>query len=445
MLRLASRRISDQSSVILRSSRCFPASKSVDFERSVRAPNDTASLASPIVPLIHHTSPGQCRSFWSLPFGKKSSSSDADASAASATDSSSFPPSDTSAVDGSSPSVDETLDKLFQDSQAQLADASSKSDAWFAGGDEAAASAASTAVSWDPTWYNLSDQAIVAVKTFHDLTGVEYGWSIVGVTVLLRLALFPLMVSSQQTTSRMAHLQPELTLMKARYEALGTPSRQDQIQFSNQMKSLFAKYKVKPLRGFAAPLVQLPLFMGMFFGLRKMPDIYHDELATGGMFWFPDLTLTDPLYILPLASAGSFLLLIELGKDQMMAQNPAQGKLFVNVFRIMSVAMIPVCINFESAMLCYWTANNVLTLTQTVRDARSRFIDIFLRISLFLTAFLSRDIGVGSFENDGSSKLLWHLGPPKTGTRPRTREPDGCGGEISKEDPGRSHVGETRN
>jgi YidC/Oxa1 family membrane protein insertase len=230
-----------------------------------------------------------------------------------------------------------------------------------------AVNAAATAAQmlWEPTWYNVSDQAIVAVKAFHDLTGVEYGWAIVGVTVMLRLALFPLMVKSQQTTSRMAHVQPELTLIKSRYEALGTPSRQDQLAFSKQMKALFAKYQVQPFQALLAPVVQLPLFMGMFFGLRKMPGIYHDELASGGMFWFVDLTVPDPLYILPLASASTFLLLIELGKDQMMAQNAATGKLMVNVFRVMSLVMIPVCVNFEAAMLCYWTANNLLTLAQT--------------------------------------------------------------------------------
>jgi YidC/Oxa1 family membrane protein insertase len=173
------------------------------------------------------------------------------------------------------------------------------------------------------------------------------------------------MVQTQQTTSRMAHVQPELQLIKQRYEAIGTPSRQDQLQFSKQMKALFEKYKVKPMRAFTAPLIQLPLFMGMFFGLKKMPILFSAELATGGMFWFPDLTVPDPMYILPFCSAASFLLLIEMGKEQMMAQNAAQGALMVNVFRVLSLAMIPVAISFESSMLCYWTANNVLTIAQT--------------------------------------------------------------------------------
>jgi hypothetical protein len=195
--------------------------------------------------------------------------------------SSSSPEAPASSVD-----VDDVLEKLFQDSQLQhqqdLSEGSASSPWWSSApaSDPGQAAAAGTAPAdaissaadaavvssnlWEPTWYNLSDQAIVAVKALHDLTGVEYGWAIVGVTVVLRLALFPLMVQSQQTTSRMAHVQPELTLLKDRFEAIGTPSRQEQLAFGNQMKALFAKYNVKPFRALTAPLVQLPCFMGMY-------------------------------------------------------------------------------------------------------------------------------------------------------------------------------------
>jgi len=132
------------------------------------------------------------------------------------------------------------------------------------------------------------------------------------------------------------------------------------------MQALFAKYDVKPMRMLMGPILQLPLFMGMFFGLKKLSTICPEKLVNGGMFWFPDLTVTDPLYILPIASSMSFLFLIEIGKDQMMAQNPAQGQLMVNVFRGMTLFMIPVCLSFDSAMLTYWTCNNGMTIGQTM-------------------------------------------------------------------------------
>jgi len=106
-------------------------------------------------------------------------------------------------------------------------------------------------------------------------------------------------------------------------------------------------------------------------------SLFPEELKTGGMLWFTDLTATDPLYILPIASAGTFLLLIEMGKEQMIASNAQHGQIMLNVFRGMSLFMIPVCLNFETAMLCYWTSNNLLTMAQTgilkTKSARKLF------------------------------------------------------------------------
>jgi YidC/Oxa1 family membrane protein insertase len=237
------------------------------------------------------------------------------------------PTDEFAASSSSSSSVDDTLERLFAENQQQ---------------DLQIADALTTAMAnWEPTWYNVADQAVVAVKAFHDLMGIEYGWSIVGVTILIRLGLFPLMIQSQRTSSRMAHIQPELNQMKDRYEAIGTPSRQEQVQFATKIKALFARYEVKPSRAFIAPVMQIPLFMGMFFGLRKMPNIYPDELATGGMFWFENLNNPDPLYILPVLSGLTFFAVIELGKNDMAAtMSPQQGQIIVNVFRFMSLGMM---------------------------------------------------------------------------------------------------------
>lgn len=266
-------------------------------------------------------------------------------------------------------SVDDTLNQLFAESSAGTASdaaaasaASVSSDAWYAATEHIV-----TCTAWSPTWYNVADQAVVAVTTMHDLSGLGYGWSIVATTVALRLALFPVLVQAQQAASRMAHVQPELQQLKVRYEKLGSPSRAEQLQFSANMKALFAKYNVNPLKTIVAPLVQLPLFIGMFFGLKKMPGIYPEALSDGGMFWFVDLTVPDPLYILPLVSAVTFMGLIEVGKEQMLLSSPGpQGQFLLNFFRAMAVASLPFCASFEAAMLCYWATNNTITMGQTL-------------------------------------------------------------------------------
>ena len=111
----------------------------------------------------------------------------------------------------------------------------------------------------------------------------------------------------------------------------------------------------------------MPIFIGMFFGLKKMPTIFPETLSDGGMFWFTDLTVPDPLYILPVLSTATFFGLIEIGKEQMMmSQRGPQGAMMLNFFRAMALFSLPVCISFEASMLCYWVTNNFLTLSQSL-------------------------------------------------------------------------------
>lgn len=260
-------------------------------------------------------------------------------------------------------SFDETMNKLFHESQKE---AQNEGDAWFL--DEAA-----QAATFEPSWWNLADHAVSGVQFVHEMSGLHYAGSIFATTILLRFAILPVAINAQRAASRMAHLQPELKLMKDRYEALGTPSQAEQKAFADQMKGLFKKYEVKPFATFAAPLLQAPLFIGMFFGMKKMPDIFTEQMSTGGIMWFTDLTVPDPTYILPIVCGVSFLTTIEAGKDQMIDSNPQYGPVMVNAFRAMAVVMVPVITTFPAAMLCYWVPNNFFTLVQSV-TLRNEFV-----------------------------------------------------------------------
>ena len=254
------------------------------------------------------------------------------------------------------PNFDETMDKLFHEAQRE---AKGEGDAWFV--DEGAADTA-----FDSSWWNLADHAVNGVNLIQDVSGLSYAGSIFATTCLLRLFILPLAIRGQRAASRMAHLQPELAVIKARYEALGTPSQAEQKAFGEQMKALFARYDVKPFASISAPLIQAPIFIGMFFGMKKMPTLFPDELSTGGILWFTDLTVPDPTYALPLICGLSFLTTIEAGKEQMVDANPQYGPVIVNGFRAMAVAMVPVMTTFPAAMLCYWVPNNFITLIQSV-------------------------------------------------------------------------------
>jgi YidC/Oxa1 family membrane protein insertase len=254
---------------------------------------------------------------------------------------------------------EDTMNKLFEESQQQQLPVVSDGDQWFV--DQALAQEA-----WDPKWWNLADQAVNSVNFLHDITGMDYAGSIVASTCILRLCILPLAIRGQRAASRMAHLQPELQMLKQRYEALGTPTQAETRAFTEQVRALFKRYDVKPFASIATPFVQAPIFIGMFFGMRKMPELFPEQLSTGGLFWFTDLTVPDPTYLLPLACGISFFATIEAGKDQMLDANPEYGPTIVNAFRALSLVMLPVITTFPCAMLCYWVPNNFITLVQSV-------------------------------------------------------------------------------
>ena len=248
------------------------------------------------------------------------------------------------------------MDKFFAESQKAAA---TESDKWFV--DESL-----TQEVFDPKWWNLADHAVSAVQFLDEATGLGTAGSILAVTCTIRALIFPLAVRGQRASSRMAHLQPELAAIKARYEALGTPSQAEQKAFAENMKGLFKRYDVAPFAALATPLIQAPIFLGMFFGMKKLPVLFPDMCATGGLWWFTDLTVPDPTYVLPLACGLSFIATIESGKEQMIDSNPQHGPVIVNVFRAMAVVMVPVITTFPAAMLCYWVPNNFITMVQSM-------------------------------------------------------------------------------
>lgn len=222
------------------------------------------------------------------------------------------------------------------------------------------------ATPFEATWWP-SDQCLLLLNYVHDLSGFPYAYTIAATTLGVRLILFPLFVKGQRNSSRMAHMQPELKLMKDNLDRMGgNPDVQTQQRYMNQTKALFKKYDCNPLMGVAAPLASAPFFLSMFFSLKNAPEHFPELLSTGGMLWFPDLTLPDPYFIMPVLSAATFLAMTELGKEQMMASDPAKGAMITNVFRAMAIVMVPLTAHFNSAVFVYWMVNNSFSLFQTL-------------------------------------------------------------------------------
>jgi len=261
----------------------------------------------------------------------------------------------TSSTDTNASSVEETISSI-SGFEAEAA-ATSTGDA------------ATTAVTeFTPTWYNPTDQVVSLLNYVDSLHDMPYAYTIIGSTLFLRAVLLPIFIGGQRNSSRLAHMTPELNVLKTRIERLGkNTDTATQAKYGEEMRALFRKYQCNPLKGLIPPIVQMPIFMSMFFALRKMPDLFQETLSTGGIAWFPDLTSPDPLYILPVASAATFIATIELSKQTIESTSSAsQATLMTNVFRGLGVLMIPLTVSFPSAVLSYWVTNNLFSMFQSL-------------------------------------------------------------------------------
>lgn len=265
--------------------------------------------------------------------------------------------------------MDESLEKILPSFGSQPITPQSDATTSMTAADPALSSTVAEQIAaFEPTWWP-SDQALLLLNWVNENAGFPcYAYAIGVTTLVARALLLPLFVKGQVNSSRMAHMQPELKVMKDQLEAQGGTKvdQQTQIRYQNEVKALFRKYQCNPLMSLAAPLVTAPVFMSMFFAMRNAPDIFPALLSNGGLLWFTDLNAPDPYCILPVFSACTFLAMTEVGKEQMMASDPARGRIFVNVFRGLAVIMVPLTMNFNSATFVYWSVNNTWSFLQAL-------------------------------------------------------------------------------
>ena len=219
-----------------------------------------------------------------------------------------------------------------------------------------------------PTWYNPVDHLINLLNFLDSLHDLPFALTVIGTTAAIRITMFPLFVKAQQNASRIAHMRPEMEALQARHmKVMGSMTPEKQLQFNQEMVALYKKYDCNPLKAIVVPLAQAPVLMSMFFGLQKMPTYFPELFANGGLFWFPDLAIPDPIYALPIIAGITFLANIEIAKKNMTATaNSKQASMMIFVFRGLAVMMIPIAINFPSSVLCYWITNNTITVCQTL-------------------------------------------------------------------------------
>ncbi|KAF4089216.1 hypothetical protein AMELA_G00063490 [Ameiurus melas] len=201
------------------------------------------------------------------------------------------------------------------------------------------------------------------LEFMHVSIGLPWWGAIVVGTIIARCAVFPVIVKGQREAAKLNNVLPEMTKLTNRMnEAKQSGNKFEFSKAYSDMTMFQKKHDVNPLRGFLVPLVQAPVFISFFIALRKMAYAPVPSMQTGGMWWFADLTAADPYYILPLAVTGTMFAILELGAESGV-DNP-NLRAMKTVFRIMPFIILPMTINFPTAVFTYWMTSNLFSLGQ---------------------------------------------------------------------------------
>ena len=186
------------------------------------------------------------------------------------------------------------------------------------------------------------------LELFHSV-GAPWWLSIVFLTVMVRAALFPLAVKQVKNMRAMQDLKPEMDEIRSKF----TNDRQRQ---QEALMELYKERRVNPLAGFLPVLVQVPVFITMYYVIRGHEETF-PSFASGGLFWFTDLTRSDPYFILPVLSASILVLAGEISSRNV---NPSQK----NMMRFLPVVFTAFVAQLPAGLFVYWVTSNTVTLVQ---------------------------------------------------------------------------------
>ena len=189
-----------------------------------------------------------------------------------------------------------------------------------------------------------------ALDLFHSL-GAPWWLSIVLLTVVVRVLLFPLTVRQVRNMRAMQELRPEMDEIRSRY-------KKDRRKQQEAIMELYKERRVNPLAGFLPVLVQIPVFLTLYRVVRGHEEAF-PSFASGGLLWFADLTRPDPYFVLPVLSASLLLVASEISSKNV---DPRQRRMM----RLLPIAFTAFIARFPAGLFVYWVTSNAVTLVQNL-------------------------------------------------------------------------------
>jgi YidC/Oxa1 family membrane protein insertase len=210
---------------------------------------------------------------------------------------------------------------------------------------------------------------LLAMNWLHHTVNISYGWAVVAITVVIKMAYWPLTQASTRSMKRMQALQPQMNAIKEKY-------KDDPVKMNKRMMEFMKENKVSPLGGCLPSLLQIPVFWGFYTMIRSAI-----ELRGASWLWVRDLSKPDTLFVIPgLGIVPIFgvpglglpfnLLPLIMGVTMLFqarltppaaGMDPAQAKMM----RYMPLMFLLFLYNYSAGLTLYWTVQNLLTIAQT--------------------------------------------------------------------------------
>ncbi len=201
-------------------------------------------------------------------------------------------------------------------------------------------------LSVDYGWLTILSQPMFWLLAWvHKYVG-NWGWSIIVVTILIKLAFYKLTEASGRSMAKMREIQPRMKALQDRY-------KDDRQALSQAMMELYKREKINPAAGCLPILVQMPFFLAFYWVLVESVEMRQAPFA----LWITDLSSRDPYFILPLIMGAAMLVQQKLNPAP---ADPVQAK----VMQIMPIMFTVFFAFFPSGLVLYWVTNTLLSIAQ---------------------------------------------------------------------------------
>ena len=179
----------------------------------------------------------------------------------------------------------------------------------------------------------------------HSMIG-NWGWAIILLTILIKLAFYKLSATSYRSMARMKQFSPKIQAIRERYGS-------DRQKMNQAMMDMYRKEKINPLGGCWPILIQIPVFIALYWVLLESVELRQADF----IFWLNDLSAKDPYFVLPLIMGASMYFQQKLNPAP---PDPMQAK----IMQMLPIIFTAFFAFFPSGLVLYWVVNNLLSIAQ---------------------------------------------------------------------------------